>query len=125
MDLSAFGDKPYFYSQFSHRKRGHWIKGVRAFDAGHDSESHKLRKRYSAKMDLGWVPEHSPRIRLYLPHRFEHGGAATNSKREAVDLTISAPKRGLAFKEQNCLYPGDLYTFTRKPLFIIVDSDNR
>ena len=38
---------------------------------------------------------------------------------------MSAPKRALALKEQNCLYPGDLFTFTRKPLFVIVDSDNR
>lgn len=24
----------------------------------------------------------------------------------------------------NSLYPGDLYPFTRKPLFVIIDSDN-
>src|SRR5690606_4126780 len=27
-------------------------------------------------------------------------------------------------KEIHCLYPGDLYPFVRRPLFIIVDSDN-
>lgn len=28
------------------------------------------------------------------------------------------------FKEPHCLYPGDLYPFTRRPMFIIIDSDN-
>ncbi|CAK1588039.1 unnamed protein product [Parnassius mnemosyne] len=28
------------------------------------------------------------------------------------------------FKEQQCIHPGDLYPFTRCPLFIIIDSDN-
>lgn len=28
------------------------------------------------------------------------------------------------YKEPHCLYPGDLYPFTRRPLFIIIDSDN-
>ena len=27
-------------------------------------------------------------------------------------------------KEPNCLYPGDLQPFTRRPTFIVVDSDN-
>lgn len=28
------------------------------------------------------------------------------------------------FKQLNCLHPGDLYPFTRKPLFLILDSNN-
>lgn len=32
--------------------------------------------------------------------------------------------RGKSYKENHCLYPGDLYPFTRRPLFIIIDSDN-
>ena len=27
-------------------------------------------------------------------------------------------------KEPNCLYPGDLQPFTRRPAFVVVDSDN-
>lgn len=46
-------------------------------------------------------------------------------KREVSDG--GAPLRGKSvahFKEPHCLYPGDLYPFTRRPLFIIIDSDN-
>lgn len=32
--------------------------------------------------------------------------------------------KGSAYKEPHCLYPGDLYPFTRRPMFIIIDSDN-
>ena len=42
------------------------------------------------------------------------GGAAAN-----VRLSQS-----MHFKQLNCLHPGDLYPFTRKPLVIIVDSNN-
>jgi hypothetical protein len=28
------------------------------------------------------------------------------------------------YKEPHCLYPGDLYPFTRRPLFLVVESDN-
>ncbi len=43
-------------------------------------------------------------------------------KREVTD-----PVRGKTaahYKEPHCLYPGDLYPYTRRPLFIIIDSDN-
>lgn len=33
-------------------------------------------------------------------------------------------KSAVALKEPHCLYPGDLYPYTRRPLFIIIDSDN-
>lgn len=49
------------------------------------------------------------------------GGVCTNSKREPDQ---SGNKRGSQVKELNCLYPGDLIPFMRKPLFLIVDSDN-
>lgn len=32
--------------------------------------------------------------------------------------------RNLQIKDMHCLYPGDLYPFTRKAFFLIVDSDN-
>ncbi|XP_054275634.1 protein SCAI-like isoform X1 [Macrosteles quadrilineatus] len=51
---------------------------------------------------------------------YDLGGVITSSKRESDH----ANKKGMHLKEMHCLYPGDLYPFTRKPFFIIVDSDN-
>lgn len=53
----------------------------------------------------------------------------TNSRvREGGDATSKgAGRMGInpgQLKDPNCLYPGDLYPFTRKPFFLIVDSDN-
>jgi hypothetical protein len=52
-------------------------------------------------------------------------GLATSMKREGTEAGV--PVRGKTaahFKEPHCLYPGDLYPYTRRPLFIIIDSDN-
>ncbi|XP_064457446.1 protein SCAI-like isoform X1 [Ornithodoros turicata] len=51
---------------------------------------------------------------------YDYGGVATNSKREPEHSN----KRSIQLKDMHCLYPGDLYPYTRKPLFLIVDSDN-
>ncbi|XP_050538417.1 protein SCAI [Daktulosphaira vitifoliae] len=51
---------------------------------------------------------------------YDCGGIMASSKRE-MELTN---KKGMHVKEIHCLYPGDLYPFTRKPLFVIIDSDN-
>ncbi|XP_014285736.1 protein SCAI isoform X2 [Halyomorpha halys] len=51
---------------------------------------------------------------------YDLGGVVTNSKREADHSN----KKGAHTKDMHCLYPGDLYPFTRKPFFVIVDSDN-
>ncbi|KAG5319609.1 SCAI protein, partial [Pseudoatta argentina] len=50
---------------------------------------------------------------------YDLGGVSTCSKRDPEH-----GKRPAGGKEPNCLYPGDLYPFTRKPLFVVVDSDN-
>ncbi|XP_043476429.1 protein SCAI isoform X2 [Leptopilina heterotoma] len=50
---------------------------------------------------------------------YDLGGVSTSSKRE-----LEHGKRPTGGKEPHCLYPGDLYPFTRKPLFVVVDSDN-
>nr|CAD7395588.1 unnamed protein product [Timema poppensis] len=47
---------------------------------------------------------------------YDLGGLLTSSKKEIDHLNKKTYR--------NFLYPGDLYPFTRKPLFIIVDSDN-
>lgn len=56
---------------------------------------------------------------------YELGGLATSVKRDPLDGAIATRgKSGGGYKEPHCLYPGDLYPFTRRPLFIIIDSDN-
>lgn len=58
---------------------------------------------------------------------YDLGGVSTSAKREPEHKGSQshAPQQRLAGgKEPHCLYPGDLYPFTRKPLFVVVDSDN-
>ncbi|KAM4664214.1 protein SCAI isoform 2-T2 [Discoglossus pictus] len=54
---------------------------------------------------------------------YDFGGVLTNSNRDVVNGD-AMHKRSQSYKEMHCLHPGDLYPFTRKPLFIIVDSSN-
>ncbi|XP_062845045.1 protein SCAI isoform X2 [Trichomycterus rosablanca] len=54
---------------------------------------------------------------------YDFGGVLTNTNRDIVNGE-TVQKRNQAQKEMHCLHPGDLYPFTRKPLFIIVDSSN-
>lgn len=69
---------------------------------------------------------------LYLPAKtfhfldgYELGGLATSVKRDGTESGISIRGKSTAtVKEPHCLYPGDLYPYTRRPLFIIIDSDN-
>lgn len=69
-----------------------------------------------------------PSLSLSLPtDGYDFGGVLTNSRvREGADAASkSNPRTSVGpVKEANCLYPGDLYPFTRKPFFLIVDSDN-
>ncbi|XP_070497595.1 protein SCAI isoform X3 [Chironomus tepperi] len=52
-------------------------------------------------------------------------GLATSVKRDGTDSAVPARGKTVAqYKEPHCLYPGDLYPYTRRPLFIIIDSDN-
>ncbi|XP_044734117.1 protein SCAI [Chrysoperla carnea] len=55
---------------------------------------------------------------------YDLGGVLTCSKRDGMVVEQHTNKKGLQIKEMHCLYPGDLYPFTRRPLFVIVDSDN-
>uniref|UniRef100_A0A6I8PE63 Suppressor of cancer cell invasion n=1 Tax=Ornithorhynchus anatinus TaxID=9258 RepID=A0A6I8PE63_ORNAN len=54
---------------------------------------------------------------------YDFGGVLTNSNRDIINGD-ALHKRNQSHKEMHCLHPGDLYPFTRKPLFIIVDSSN-
>ncbi|XP_056361441.1 protein SCAI [Oenanthe melanoleuca] len=54
---------------------------------------------------------------------YDFGGVLTNSNRDIINGD-AIHKRNQSYKEMHCLHPGDLYPFTRKPLFIIVDSSN-
>jgi hypothetical protein len=49
---------------------------------------------------------------------YDLGGVSTSSKLEHGKQRLQGDK------EPECLYPGDLYPFTRKPFFVVVDSDN-
>ncbi|XP_023248332.1 protein SCAI [Copidosoma floridanum] len=71
---------------------------------------------------------------------YDLGGVATSAKNEHGPGKRGAGGGGIAGgggsiggpgigpvpggKDHHCIYPGDLYPFTRKPLFIVVDSDN-
>ena len=56
---------------------------------------------------------------------YELGGLATSVKRDGTESGVSIRgKSSATLKEPHCLYPGDLYPFTRRPLFIIIESDN-
>lgn len=50
---------------------------------------------------------------------YDLGGVSTCNKRDPEH-----GKRPAGCKDPHCVYPGDLYPFTRKPLFVVVDSDN-
>ncbi|VDL95989.1 unnamed protein product [Schistocephalus solidus] len=52
---------------------------------------------------------------------YESGGVVTNSRREQ-DVSIKSKKA--RSREPHCIHPGDIYPYTRKPLFLIVDSNN-
>ncbi|XP_063723822.1 protein SCAI-like isoform X2 [Symsagittifera roscoffensis] len=61
------------------------------------------------------------------------GGVATNRRSEsgsksqsnlAAGPGIGLNNRRLHINDVNCLYPGDLFPYTRKPLFLIVESSN-
>ncbi|XP_029855889.1 protein SCAI isoform X2 [Aquila chrysaetos chrysaetos] len=54
---------------------------------------------------------------------YDFGGVLTNSNRDIINGD-AIHKRNQSYKEMHCLHPGDLYPFTRKPMFIIVDSSN-
>lgn len=61
----------------------------------------------------------------FLSDGYELGGVATSVKRDGTESGVSIRGKSAAtLKEPHCLYPGDLYPYTRRPLFIIIDSDN-
>lgn len=51
------------------------------------------------------------------------GGIITNSKRD-IRENVREVKKTTSLREVHCLHPGDLYPFTRKALFIVIDSNN-
>lgn len=55
---------------------------------------------------------------ILLP--FNLGNAGGNSTNGALIRS----SQSMHFKQLNCLHPGDLYPFTRKPMVLIVDSNN-
>ncbi|CAG0917926.1 unnamed protein product [Notodromas monacha] len=54
---------------------------------------------------------------------FDYGGVVMNySKR--LDVDHASKRTATNHKEIHCLYPEDLWPFTRRPLFLVVDSEN-
>ncbi|XP_078488918.1 protein SCAI [Ciona intestinalis] len=51
---------------------------------------------------------------------YELGGVITNDRKED-DTSV---RKQSTLKNMHCIHPADLYPFTRKPMLIIVDSDN-
>ncbi|RNA36492.1 SCAI isoform X2 [Brachionus plicatilis] len=73
--------------------------------------------------------------RAQIEHAYDFGGVRTNSKKDVGNLSSSMNGLGLSHsethhrksnlsKEPHCIFPGDLYPFSRKPIFLIVDSSN-
>ena len=59
---------------------------------------------------------------------YDFGGVVTNCRSREGE-GVGGRGKGMGpippqQKDMHCLYPGDLYPFTRKPFFLIVDSDN-
>ena len=52
---------------------------------------------------------------------YDLGGVLMSPKRDVEPIS---GKNSGGFKEHCCLYPGDLFPFTRRPTFLVVDSDN-
>ncbi|XP_007907722.1 protein SCAI [Callorhinchus milii] len=64
-----------------------------------------------------------PTVRSDFEGPYDFGGVMTNNNRDGSNVD-GVQKRNQSFKEMHCLHPGDIYPFTRKPLFLIVDSSN-
>lgn len=54
---------------------------------------------------------------------YDLGGVLTSSSKREHSAPLVAPGQRPPH-EPHCLHPGDLYPFTRRPLFLVVDSDN-
>jgi len=52
---------------------------------------------------------------------YDMGGVLMNPKR---DVEPANNKNSGQFKEHCCLFPGDLFPYTRRPTFLVLDSDN-
>lgn len=61
---------------------------------------------------------------VHFADGYELGGLGTSVKRDGMESGLSCRGKNSGYKEPHCLYPGDLYPFTRRPMFIIIDSDN-
>ncbi|KAA3680267.1 uncharacterized protein DEA37_0000654 [Paragonimus westermani] len=52
---------------------------------------------------------------------YDCGGVVTNNRHEQE---FNVKLKNINFKEPHCIHPGDIYPYMRKPLFLVVDSDN-
>lgn len=66
--------------------------------------------------------------KIKIDGAYDHGGVHTNNKKDNLinqnGNNENFIKKSSNLKEIHCIYPGDLYAYTRKPLFLIIDSPN-
>jgi len=55
---------------------------------------------------------------------YDLGGVLMAPKRDVEPQLPASQKTSGQVKEHCCLYPGDLFPYTRRPTLLIVDSDN-
>lgn len=79
---------------------------------------------------------HDTHLKNRIEQSYDFGGVKTNNRREEnsfesspISSTHLLGKKSLATanssaKEVHAIFPGDLYPFLRKPLFLIIDSNN-
>ncbi|KAL1456401.1 hypothetical protein WDU94_001132 [Cyamophila willieti] len=84
-------------------------------------ERHHFYRKENPHKHILYKPVFSHIINFISAVGYDFGGIVTASHKKEPDIPN---KKGSHIKESHCLYPGDLYPFTRKPLFLIVDSDN-
>ncbi|CAF1368319.1 unnamed protein product [Rotaria sp. Silwood1] len=79
-------------------------------------------------------------MKIKTAHSYDFGGVKTNNRRDDVNDNLNSPANTLGkkstsattttattatpIKDIHTIFPGDLYPFLRKPLFLIIDSNN-
>uniref|UniRef100_A0A1I8IJP6 Protein SCAI n=1 Tax=Macrostomum lignano TaxID=282301 RepID=A0A1I8IJP6_9PLAT len=103
----------------------------RNIDAMRRKAQELLTEAASAEQELrqrrGPAPA-AKKSRLSTYSGYRDGGLAVQRSRESdkpgKPETRRLPGSGGVIRDSRCFYPGDMYCFTRKPVFLIVDSDN-
>ncbi|CAF4330548.1 unnamed protein product [Rotaria sp. Silwood2] len=75
-------------------------------------------------------------MKIKNDHSYDFGGVKTNNRHDDINDNLNSPANTLGkkttsttttatpIKDIHNIFPGDLYPFLRKPLFLIIDSNN-